>query len=163
MAWDESKHPRDRRGRFTDAYGAFRQNSSYREILKAQMNEEEPSEAYTSALTEDESLPRSVGAKWANYDIRMPDGTTAKFLEGAKLEHKEVIAGYGCRRKIDIIDYLVTTYPDTASTSRFWSKLKGVSDIVYNGDVIRSEIHWYEHPKTGKVDFKFKRKRNDEG
>ena len=156
MAWDESKHPRDSQGRFTDAHGAYRQNTSYGEILKAQKREEHPSEAYINALTEDEVFPRSVGAKWTNYDIRMPDGTTAKFLEGAKLEHKEIIAGYKHRRKIDIIDLLITAYPDTASTLRLWSKLKGVSDIVYNGDVIRAEIHWYEHPKTGKVDFKFK-------
>ena len=145
--WDESKHPRDALGRFTDAGGAYRQNTSYREI------------SYRSRLTQDEQFSRSVGAKWANYDIRMPDGTTAKFVEGAKLEHKEIIAGYGQRRKIDIINKLVTTYPETSSTPRFWAKLKGVSDIVYNGVVIRAEIHWYEHPKTGKVEFKYKEKR----
>ena len=36
MAWDESKHPRDRRGRFTDAYGSYRQNTSYSEILASE-------------------------------------------------------------------------------------------------------------------------------
>ena len=36
MVWDESKHPRDSLGRFTDAHGAYRQNTSYREILEAQ-------------------------------------------------------------------------------------------------------------------------------
>ena len=40
MAWDESKHPRNRLGRFTDAYGAYRQNASYGEILAAQKQQE---------------------------------------------------------------------------------------------------------------------------
>lgn len=146
--WDESKHPRDELGRFTDASGAYRQNASYREISYL---------SYLWELTKDEQLPHSVGAKWANYNIRMPDGTTAKFVEGAKLEHKDIIAGYGQRRKIDIINKLVTTYPETSSTPRFWAKLKGVSDIVLeDGTVMRSEVHWYEHPKVGKIGFKYK-------
>ena len=33
MKWDESKHPRDDLGRFTDANGSYRQNTPYREIL----------------------------------------------------------------------------------------------------------------------------------
>ena len=38
MAWDESKHPRDDDGKFTDGMGAprtFRQNTSYREIINS--------------------------------------------------------------------------------------------------------------------------------
>ena len=43
----------------------------------------------------DETLPHSLGAKWSNYDIRLPDGTVAHFQEGSKLHHKEVFAGKG--------------------------------------------------------------------
>ena len=44
--WDESKHPRDRDGKFTDGS--------------------------TEIDLSDEVVPKSVGAKYRNYDIQMP-------------------------------------------------------------------------------------------
>ena len=115
------------------------------------------------ALIEDEILPRSVGAKWANFEIRMPDGSKAKFAEGAKLEKKEIIAGYGARRKIDDINDLLNDFPETKSTPRFWSKVKGESEIILSrGGRLKAELHWYEHPKVGKHDLKYKRSVHDE-
>lgn len=142
MAWDESKHPRDGDGKFTDGTGAprtFRQNASYREIIRLQ----------------DEQLPRSVGAKWRNHDIGMPNGEIAHFVEGSKLQNKEVFAGKGCKRKIDCIDSLVSTYGGIAAE---WTKVKANADIqLANGEIIQAEIHWYEEPSVGKVQIKFKR------
>ena len=59
----------------------------------------------------DETLPHSIGAKWANYDISMPDGTKAKFQEGSKLTHKEVFAGSGTKKAIRDVDRLIKEYP----------------------------------------------------
>ena len=103
----------------------------------------------------DEFLPHSLGAKWANYEIAMPDGTIARFQEGSKLHHKEVIAGKGHRRKIDEINGLVSKYGGKAEN---WIKVKAIGTIVRdNGEVEEREIHWYEEPTVGKVKLKIKK------
>lgn len=75
MAWDESKHPRDRRGRFIDAYGygAYRQNASYREILDAQKQREPKSE--TSAKVDYSDIP-TVKLPRAEYAMVMHELAT---------------------------------------------------------------------------------------
>lgn len=103
----------------------------------------------------DEQLPRSVGAKWENADIFMPDGSIAHFVEGTKLQDKEVFAGKGCRRKIDVIDRLVSKYPGSAADE--WQKVKATATIVWRDVSDQAEIHWYEEATIGKIDFKFKR------
>lgn len=35
MKWDESKHPRDKDGKFTDGSGGFRQNATYKDIIES--------------------------------------------------------------------------------------------------------------------------------
>lgn len=147
--FDENKHPRDEQGRFTNG-GAkeFRQNTLYKEILANVENE-------TIALP-DETLPRSVGAKWENYDIQMPDGTVVHFQEGSKLHHKEVFAGKGCKRKIDQVDMLVERY---GGKEEDWQKIKAIGTIVKeNGEIEEREIHWYEEPTVGKKRLKVKKK-----
>ena len=52
--WNEAEHPRDELGRFTDKDGFYRANTPYYRLKD------------TIPLP-DEQLPRSVGAKWANY------------------------------------------------------------------------------------------------
>ena len=148
--WNEDKHPRDLLGRFCEAENAALHCSK----------DTKPQAKFPSTIKlPDEVLPHSVGAKWANHIIAMPDGTSARFAEGAVIEHKEIIAGYKVRRKIDDIQYLLTTFPETQTTPRLWSKVKGVSEIVlYSGEHIKAEIHWYEHPKTGKQKFKYKKR-----
>lgn len=103
----------------------------------------------------DEVLPRSVGAQWANHKILMPDGTYAKFVEGSKLQNKEVFAGKGCRRKIDEIDRLVAKYGGDPNE---WMKVKAIAYIrKTNGEIDRAEVHWYEEKTAGKHKFKVKR------
>ena len=142
MAWDESKHPRDDDGKFIDGTGAprtFRQNTSYRDIIRLQ----------------DEQLPRSVGAKWRNHEIRISGDEKAKFVEGSKLQNKEIFAGKGCKRKIDCIDYLISTYGGNIAE---WVKVKAIAEIqLPNGEIIKAEVHWYEEPSVGKVEIKLKR------
>ncbi len=152
MYWDESKHPRDTKGRFT-----------YREeIEKAKyIYNSDPGIIPLHLLPEsyplpDEQLPYSVGAQWKNYDISMPDGSVAHFVEGSKLQDKEVFAGRGCRRKIDCIDSLVKTY---GGNPLKWAKVKAIAEIkLSSGEAEKSEIHWYEEPSIGKVEFKYKKR-----
>ena len=102
----------------------------------------------------DEQLPRSLGAKWMNYDILMPDGTIGRFLEGSKLHHKEVFAGKGCKRKIDQIDMLVSNFGGAKSE---WQKVKAIGKVVgVDGDVQDEEVHWYQEPTVGWVLLKVK-------
>lgn len=102
----------------------------------------------------DEDIPRSVGAKWKNYDIDMQDGTTAHLAEGSKLQNKEIFAGRGCKRKIDDIDRLVKQHGGNPDD---WAKVKATADIVLEtGEIIKAEIHWYEESYVGKVELKFK-------
>lgn len=149
MAWREEDHPRDEGGRFTDGGKYYPTNSL------------EPYRRHRSKLPEkiklpDEQLPRSVGAKWSNEKITMPDGTYASFVEGSKLQDKEIFAGAGCRRKIDEIDSLVEKYggdPDK------WTKVKAIADIqLSDGEIEHVEIHWYEEPTVGKVKLKRKKR-----
>ena len=90
------------------------------------------------------------------------DGSTAKFVEGSKLQNKEIFAGAGCRRKIDDIDRLVRDYPGTSESE--WMKAKAIAEIVTEyGEYMKAEIHWYEEPLVGKVEFKFKSEVQYEG
>ena len=103
----------------------------------------------------DEQLPRSVGAKWKNEDILMPDGSYAHFVEGTKIQNKEVFAGKGCRRKIDARYRLAQKYK--GSKPEEWQKVKGWAYIqTEQGEIIYAEIHWFEEPSVGKVEFKYK-------
>ena len=172
--WKESEHPRDNAGRFTDKEGS---SSSYRDEVNERikwakennvelplnddgsLNDIRLRELWESAekdtiLLPDEEVPRSVGAKWKNYDIMLPDGEIAHLAEGSKLQNKEVFAGKGCKRKIDDIDRLVKTYGGKAEN---WQKVKAIGTIVYdNGEEEKVELHWYEESSVGKVEFKEK-------
>ena len=149
--WDESKHPRDRKGRFT-----------YREELeKAKYIYNSDSSIIPLRLLPesyplpDEQLPHSVGAQWKNYDISMPYGSIAHFVEGSKLQNKEVFAGRGCRTQIRDRFDLSRDYP--GSKPELWQKVKAKAEIqLENGEVLTAEIHWYEEPTIGKVEFKYK-------
>lgn len=61
----------------------------------------------------------------------------------------------GCKRKIDCIDFLVSKY---GGNPEHWMKVKAIAEIkLSNGDIQKTEIHWYEEPTVGKV--KIKRKK----
>ena len=102
----------------------------------------------------DEIIPRSLSARWANYDIAMPDGTVAHFVEGTKLHHIEVFAGKGTRTPIRDVDRLVRAYGGKAED---WQKVKGIGTIVHNGEEGSAEIHWYQVNESEKEEIKFKR------
>ena len=72
--WDESKHPRDERGRFTFKDMAERLRTLIRRYSDT------PAEDFASlglpdgSLLENEYIPRSLGAKARNYDIDIWEG-----------------------------------------------------------------------------------------
>lgn len=101
----------------------------------------------------DETIPRSLSARWANYDIAMPDGTVAHFVEGTKLHHIEVFAGKGTRTPIRDVDRLVRAYGGKAED---WQKVKGIGTIDVNGKSSEEEVHWYQEPTIGKKELKVK-------
>ena len=103
----------------------------------------------------DETLPRSLGARWANHEISMPDGTKAKFQEGSKLHHKEVFAGEGTKNPIRDVDRLVKQYP--GSKAEAWRKVKAHAVIVWKNEPMQAEVHWYEESSVGKQEIKFKK------
>ena len=102
----------------------------------------------------EETIPRSVGAKWINEEILMPDGSFANFVEGSKVT-REVFAGKGTNNKIRDIDRLVNTYPKTKK--ELWQKVKGKARLVQDGEEFDAETHWYEEPSIGRVEAKFKK------
>ena len=162
--FDESKHPRDKEGKFTFK-GGYRQNTKYSEIIENDRRREavkkysdDPGRDMAEMgikpdYLADEYIGKSVGAKVTNYDILMPDGSIVHLAEGTYIQNKEVIAGKGVKRQIDEIEGLVRNYGGKAEN---WRKMKGVATIDLDGKYEEAEIHWYEEPTIGKV--KMKRK-----
>lgn len=103
----------------------------------------------------DETIPKSIGAKWANEEIIMPDGSIANFVEGSKVTHREVFAGAGVKTPIRDIDRLVKQYPK--SEAKLWQKVKGHARLIQDGEEFDAEIHWYEEPSVGRVETKHKK------
>lgn len=160
--WCESDHPRDSDGKFTDKQARFDKHQSDREKLAAKFSEtdEKPKKSVwrdisTEELLKDEYVGKSVGAKFKNYDIRYGD-KIVHLVEGTYLRNKQIIAGQGCKRKIDEIDGLVKTYGGNADK---WVKVKGVGTVDNDGKSEDIEIHWYEEPSIGKVKLKFKKRK----
>ena len=101
------------------------------------------------------SIGQSVGAAFEDIPVKLPDGTETRLTPGGKIEKIRTIAGYGRDRGIDDIDRLMIEYPQ-AKEERLWQKKKGIGSIDYDGESYKAELHWYEHPSTGRVEFKVK-------
>lgn len=106
--------------------------------------------------TDSIAIPHSLGAKALNYDVKLPDGTYAQLTEGTRITNVKIIAGSGRERQIDMIQALLDRYPGTSETA--WTKRKGIGYIDYLGESYKAELHWYEEPSVGRVEFKIKTK-----
>ena len=142
--FNESEHPRDKDGKFTDKGNATK--SKFKKLAALLKN-------LKKLRLHDEILPRSVGAKWSNYEILMPDGTKAQFVEGSKL-HPEVFAGFGTHKPIEEIGGL--NYRHKTNSTK-WRKVKSDAEVLWYGEQWKAEVHWYEEPSVGKVEFKCKK------
>jgi hypothetical protein len=103
---------------------------------------------------DDIQLPRSVGAKardiLVKYDI--PVRGEAVIKDGSVIKQVNVIAGKGVKRQIEDINRLVKENPGTKPTD--WKKMTGIAEMS-NGK--KAEVHWYQAPNVGKIEFKVKR------
>ena len=125
----------------------YRQNTSYSELLSTD-------KAQDTIQLPDETLPRSLSAKWANEDILMPNGGIAHFVEGSKLHHKEVFAGKWTKTSIRDVERLVQTY---GGKPEDWQKVKCIGSLEQNGKNFDAEIHWYQKDDYEKKEIKFKK------
>lgn len=98
-------------------------------------------------------IPRSVGARGANYEIELPDGETTHLTEGTRITNIKVIAGKGRDRQIDEIDILLARWGGSADE---WQKKKGMGFVDYAGESYEAELHWYEEPTAGRHKWKVK-------
>nr|DAJ18470.1 MAG TPA: hypothetical protein [Siphoviridae sp. ctIwT7] len=151
--FEESKHPRDNEGKFTDKLkSAVKIYSDVPDKDMAGMGLERGKDTYSLP---DEVLPKSLSAKWINYEIELPNGKKARFAEGSKLQDKEVFAGKGCKRKIDEEERLVEQYHQPMGS---WMKVKARAVLVdESGEERSAEVHWYETKAGGKEEIKFKK------
>lgn len=102
-----------------------------------------------------QQLPKSVGARWKNVPVLLPDGSYAKLKENSTIHNISVIAGKGRRRKIDDISRLLRENKGTKEQE--WKKMKGYAVIVYDdGDEEIEELHWYYEPTVGMIEAKVK-------
>ena len=102
----------------------------------------------------DIEVPRSVGAKAKNYEIKLPNGEKVGLTEGTRVTNVKVIAGKGRDREIDILPLLVDAYKGTQESE--WQKVKGLGYVDYHGESYKAELHWYEEPSVGRVEWKVK-------
>ena len=102
---------------------------------------------------DDIQIGRSVGSKAKNFSISNPDGGYFTLVEGSRITDIEIIAGKGCARKIDIVDYLVEYY---GGVEEEWQKVKGIGLVDVNGEPFKAELHWFQEDNVGKVMWKLK-------
>nr|DAU90460.1 MAG TPA: minor capsid protein [Caudoviricetes sp.] len=100
------------------------------------------------------NIGMSLGAKAKNYDVKLPNREIVHLTEGTSVTHVNIIAGKGRKRKIDIVNVLLDRYPGTQESE--WVKAKGVGYIDYDGESYKAELHWYEEPSVGRVEWKVK-------
>lgn len=102
----------------------------------------------------DFEMGRSLGAKAKNFNITLPNGEEVHLTEGTRVTNVEVIAGKGRNREIDIAPLLVVNYPGTKENE--WQKVKGRGYVDYHGESYKANLHWYQEPSVGKVEWKVK-------
>ena len=114
----------------------------------------EKNEGKAGQYEPDIRVPFGVGAKAKDILIKLPTGERVPLTPGERITKIQVIAGKGRERQIDIIDILLSKYPGTKAAE--WQKKKGFGYIDYHGESYLADIHWYEEPSVGRVDYKLK-------
>ena len=109
---------------------------------------------------EGEEILPSIGGSASSYPIVYYPGTDVqvRFVVGSRPQYPpdHTMAGYGCKtgRQIDDIDRLVDTYNADAV---HWHKEKARFQVYDEyGEIREVELHWYQHPDIGKVEYKVK-------
>ena len=115
-----------------------------------------------SGIIYGEPIEKSVGAKSPTYPIVYYPGTDIQvdFVIGSRPQYPpdHTMAGKNCKthRQIDEIDRLVDVYKCDAAN---WQKEKARFEVYDEyGEIRTVELHWYQHPDVGKVEYKVKTK-----
>ena len=98
-------------------------------------------------------LIRGVGAKGVQYRVRLPNGEWTRTVEGSRITRVKTIAGRGRERQIDELPILLEKY---GGKPELWEKKKGLGWVEYEDEEYQAELHWYEEPSAGRVEFKLK-------
>lgn len=116
-------------------------------------------ETKSGIIEGDEILP-AIGASSSSHPIVYYPGTDVQveFVVGTRplFPSDHTMAGYGCKtgRTIDDIDRLVDVYNADAE---HWRKEKAWFQVYDEyGEIREVELHWYQHPDIGKVEYKVK-------
>jgi len=99
-------------------------------------------------------LYKSISAKVRDFFVKVsyPLRGTARVKQGSTITNVNVIAGKDVKRQIDDIRRLTTQYK--TKNEKLWQKITGIATL--ENDRV-AELHWYQHPEVGKVEFKVKR------
>ena len=153
--WDKSKHPRDAKGRFCFAYSSWRTRSEMEEIRRLEQKYTSQSLLPSTIPLPDEQLPRSVGAKWINYEVRdLYSGEMYRFVEGSRLQNVEVFCGYGTNHIYrDAYKYAVKV----GGLPEEWQHVKAIGILDTPEGYRKAEIHWSQHRIYGRHDMFIKR------
>lgn len=158
MTFDESKHPRDKDGKFTDGGGKV----STKEMIHAfvEAGKELPLDRYgaldTLRLAEEyEKLPKTSEQSSAQktYDVIAPSGNERVIKEGTPIK----IGGKSFKYTGDVRVYDVITIANEEATNRakqiakntetpfgFWKKKGGNAIVEISGEKVKRQIHWFE-------------------
>lgn len=99
-------------------------------------------------------VAKGVGAKQKDILVKLPNGQRVTLTPGSRITNVQTIAGLGRKRQIDMVDLLVERYPGSEALK--WQKKKGIGYVDFDGESYKAELHWYEEPSVGKVEFKIK-------
>ena len=103
----------------------------------------------------DITLPKSVGAKWSNYDVMdLETGDYYHFQEGSRITNVQVFAGKGVKTPYRNAEKMAARYGGAAED---WKHVKGFGILETEDGPISVEVHWSECKNYGKHEFFIKR------
>lgn len=101
-------------------------------------------------ILNDIQLPKSVGARWSNYDILDLDtGDYFNFVEGTKIQNVKVFAGKGVKSPFRDAKKYANLY---GGNPEDWQHVKGIAILDTDDGPIKAEVHWVQCPGIGKFD-----------
>ena len=136
------------------AYGKYKAKNTFAVYKENYLKAVEKSGNSGTIHLADIQIGRSVGAKSKNYDIELPNKEIIHLTEGTRVTNVQVIAGKGRNREIDIVALLTGKYPGTKEAE--WQKVKGIGYVDYHGESYKADLHWYQEPSVGRVEWKVK-------
>ena len=144
-AWHEDTEPENAEERKRRIEELSREREAEKKIIASISD--------TSLL--DEIIPKSVGAKFRNYDIMdLQTGEIYHLAEGTKLQNKEVFAGKGKKEKYRIAYKYAEKYGGKAED---WQHVKGIGVLSTPDGDRKAEIHWSQCEGIGKKDMNIKK------